>query len=309
MPRVSVCFTNYNYARWCGEAVASILAQPMGDLEVIVVENASTDGSIEVLRRIEAGDRRVRVVALEANVGASGGWQAGLECATGEYVCFLSTDDLWPDCFLEETVRLLDLRRDLPLAYGRVEVFGGDPAACAEHARVFTPGPLEGVAFLDRLLVRNFVPQGTTLLRREAVLRAGGFDPAIQVTMDYDLLLRVALQGPGGWIDRVLARYRWHGDNVSAPLGEAYLRTTADRLRSLTTLLTSHAGELEALGRIARVRAERRRSLEALGKAHYRRGEYPEARRHLGGLLAESPLRPGAAFRYLKSWLRPMVGA
>ncbi|MBI4575672.1 MAG: glycosyltransferase [Planctomycetes bacterium] len=303
MPRVSACFTHYNYAGYCAEAVGSILSQTLADLEVVLVENGSTDGSLEVLRRFEA-DPRVRLVPLARNVGPAAGWQHALERATGDYVAFLSTDDAWPPDFLARAASFLDGHPDFPMVYGRVEVFGGPPEACAAHARAFQPPPAGHLPYLDRLLEGNFVPQAATLVRRRLAVEVGGYDPAIHVNMDYDLGLRLALRGPAGYLDRVVARYRWHGGNVSAPTHEAFLRATADRVRSLRTLLAAHTERLRELGRLDRVRAEYHRALERLARAHYRRGEFAQARPLFGEVVRARPLRLSNALRYLKSCLR-----
>ena len=91
-PLVTIVITSYNYGRTVGEAIASALGQSYENIEVLVLDNASTDDSVEVTRAIR--DPRLRIVARKSNIGIQKNHNDGIARARGEYVVFLSADDL-----------------------------------------------------------------------------------------------------------------------------------------------------------------------------------------------------------------------
>ena len=106
MPLVSVIVPAYNYGRYLREAIESIQAQDYDDLEILVVDNASTDDTQAVLASIQ--EPRMRVLTLEVNQGLSGAFNLGLESARGEYVAYLDADDRWRPGKLRPQVELME---------------------------------------------------------------------------------------------------------------------------------------------------------------------------------------------------------
>ena len=95
LPRVSVIVPCFNGARWVANAVRSVLAQDTGDLELVMADDASSDGSAAVARQSAQGDPRFRIVSAEHNRGMTANWNAALRQARGEFVCKLDCDDSW----------------------------------------------------------------------------------------------------------------------------------------------------------------------------------------------------------------------
>ncbi|HPC65278.1 MAG TPA: glycosyltransferase family A protein [Anaerohalosphaeraceae bacterium] len=114
MPKVSVIIPTYNQSRLLKETVGSVLAQTLSDLEVIVVDDGSTDNTQEVVSQIP--DARIRYY-YTPNRGVSAARNYGLTRAAGQYIAFLDHDDLWPDNFLEVMVRSLEKNTDYGLVY------------------------------------------------------------------------------------------------------------------------------------------------------------------------------------------------
>jgi teichuronic acid biosynthesis glycosyltransferase TuaG len=107
MPKVSVVIPSYNHASIVGETIHSVLNQSFRDLELIVVDDASSDGSQEVLRS-HAGDPRVKLTLLSQNVGAPVAMNVGAEQASGEYIAFCGSAKSWSNWrFLSRAPRLL----------------------------------------------------------------------------------------------------------------------------------------------------------------------------------------------------------
>lgn len=123
--RVSVVVTNYNYRQFVCEAVDSALAQRHPPLEVIVVDDGSTDGSLELLRERYGEDARVRL-SPGANGGQLAAFVRGLAQVQGELVCFLDADDRWGVDYLAKVVGLLESRPDVDFVFSDVRLVGNE---------------------------------------------------------------------------------------------------------------------------------------------------------------------------------------
>ncbi len=210
-PRVSVCIPTYEYGRYLRDAVESVLAQTFGDLEVIVVDNASSDETEEVAAACVQLDHRVRARRSESTVGMAANWNRALVEARGEYVKVLCADDVLDPPCLERSVALLDRYPQATLATcGRT--------LATEDLR---PGPV--VAFRGRgeladgrplirqcLLHGNLVGEPTAVTFRRAAA-SSGFDPRYAHLADLEMWLRLLELGKLASTPDVLCRIRQHG--------------------------------------------------------------------------------------------------
>ncbi len=190
-PLVSIVIASYNYGRFLGEAIASALGQTHGNIEVVVVDDGSTDDSVAV-----AGRFPVRLVA-KSNEGVARTRNRGAREARGEYLVFLDADDILQPTFVERCLRALG---SAAYAYTAVEKFG------------LQTGLLHTRAFDGRALFQgNFIPV-SVLIRRAVFLDEGGFDPSWPAHEDHELWARLFVHGHSGvYVDEPLLRYRFHG--------------------------------------------------------------------------------------------------
>ncbi|MCQ2378614.1 MAG: glycosyltransferase [Victivallaceae bacterium] len=135
-PAISVIVPVYNVAPYLPRALDSLLAQSFGDIEIICIDDASTDGSLQILRRYAERDARVKVIATAKNGGAARARNAGLEAATGKYVSFVDPDDAVSPAFYEVLYRLAE-ESGADLAKGLWEMIGS-----AGDRRVFGNGEI-----------------------------------------------------------------------------------------------------------------------------------------------------------------------
>jgi glycosyltransferase involved in cell wall biosynthesis len=198
--RYSVVMTAYNEEEWIGDAVASVLAQTHRELELIVVDDGSSDGTVAALDAYR-DDPRLRLIEQE-NAGLSAARNTGIEAGETEWVAFLDSDDLWMPNYLEVVDAALAERPDAGFAYvdaWRLDVNGlfFRDSAMARQNPPDEP-PREPVEFLRMLIARgNFIFVSATA-RREALEKAGNFNTSLRSVEDMDLWIRILAAGYGG---------------------------------------------------------------------------------------------------------------
>jgi glycosyltransferase involved in cell wall biosynthesis len=286
-PLVSVIVPVFNGRDHVVVAIESALAQSMDRLEVVVVDDGSSDGSGELAESIAGRDPRVRVIRQE-NRGLSGARNTGLRESRGTYVGFLDADDLWLPEKLERQVPLL--------APGRVVFSDGflmrNDAVSDE--RIFGSGRVAAAIDFDALLEQNPIPVLTVLIERELLLDVGGFDEGLLSVEDWDLWFRLHATGRVSFIgiDEPLACYRVHPGGLSSDR----LSMARWRLRVLEKLADASSGQTHRAV-IRRCKAERQMLAGELRLRAWRyagEGSFAEARADLREALRFAP-RPSAS--------------
>jgi glycosyltransferase involved in cell wall biosynthesis len=206
-PPVSVVIPAYNAARFVGAAVQSTLAQTVTALEVIVVDDGSTDGTVECLAPF-AGQVTVESIP---NGGVSHARNRGAALARGEWLAFLDADDLWrPDKIERQLARA---GAGVGLIYSdRTNI--GDRGDVPELQSRVTP-MYEGDVFARLLLEGNFVTSSSVMMPRALFERLGGFDETLTASEDWDLWLRVAATSRVALVREPLVAYRFHSASLS----------------------------------------------------------------------------------------------
>jgi glycosyltransferase involved in cell wall biosynthesis len=213
MCRVSVVVPTRNRSRLLAVALRGVLRQRGVDLEVIVVDEASTDDTPALLAGL--GDPRVRTVRHETPRGVSTARNRGAAEACGDWVAFTDDDDLWaPDKLARQLQAAQAAGRDWSYT-GSVNIGEGFGVV---HG-LPPPPPEEVVAALPHY---NAIPGGgsNVVIRREALLRAGPFDTRLRNTEDWEMWIRLAKAGPPAWVCSPLLAYRVHGANSSLDITE-----------------------------------------------------------------------------------------
>lgn len=274
-PRVSVIIPTYSHREHVGRTLESVFAQTWRDFEVIVVDDGSRDGTEALLRPLaERGE--IRYLRQE-NRGAAAARNAGLALARGEYAAFLDDDDLWPADKLEWQVAALGSSAALAVG-GTMRVFGPDEEPEVPAA---TAGEAVRAVLLDDLYRDGnaFQTPGQALIRRDALLRAGGFDETLWGADDYDLWMRLIRLGEVRSIDRLALLYRVHGGNASADLARMAANITAAQRKNVAG--RPDATRLLRAGRRHVFRWQGKR-LVWEGARRLRQGQGAEGRRLLG---------------------------
>lgn len=213
-PSVSVIIPAYNRREAIAGAVRSVLCQSFSDMEVLVVDDGSTDGTVEALSVVD--DPRMRLIAHPTNRGVSAARNTGLHAATGDWVAFQDSDDEWLPAKLEKQM-------------ARLAAFGPEAVACYCGMAIVDQGggraslryvPPPGLTtvegdILPALLESSFVSTQTLVARRDTLIAAGGFDEALPALVDWECMLRLAARGPVAFIDEPLVIQRFSGNSLT----------------------------------------------------------------------------------------------
>lgn len=214
-PTVSVVIPCYNYGRYLAGAVTSALSQPGVDVDVIIVDDASTDGSVDIARSIMENDPRVQVVGHAQNMGHIATYNDGLSRVTGEFVVLLSADDLLAPGALGRACALMRRFPDVGLVYGYAQTFADNPPPTRQAAETWSVW--DGTAWITRMCHRgiNIIVNPEVVMRRSTLDRVGAYAPDMPHSADMDLWLRAASTAKVGRINGpTQAYYRVHAANM-----------------------------------------------------------------------------------------------
>jgi glycosyltransferase involved in cell wall biosynthesis len=220
-PPVSVVIPAYNRAATIGAAIDSVLRQTWGDFELVVVDDGSTDGTLEAARRI--ADPRLRVIAAPRNLGAAGARNLGVAEARGTWIAFQDSDDEWlPEKLAKQMARLATPAEgggDWVGCYCGLLTVGGLDARPGERTALrYVPDPSVKPAegdILEPLLVRNMISTQTLVACRDVFLALGCFDETTTPIEDWDFALRLAHRGPIAFVDEPLVHQRFSPNSIT----------------------------------------------------------------------------------------------
>ena len=301
LPRVSVVVTCFNCPDYIGDAIRSVARQSFRDLDCVIVDDASTDNSAAVIQQtLDAlADPRFRLIRLHQNVGQTGATRAGLAAVQAPFVCFLDSDDLWNEDFLERhlaahlnesyavgftacNARLIDGQGTI--IAGGVYWFGKDRAV-ADRGRAFAALDPARVPKLDlaakaarwqaqtpyrlhtkRVVHWVWVSTSSMMFRRSLIdLVFPPDDEAFRLHMDFYVVVMAQMVAGSLLIDEPLYSYRLHGRNFAAnnPILGGRLHLSARNWGD------THDRMLDRM--LAAIVSERERFVTALGEKQYRR--------------------------------------
>jgi glycosyltransferase involved in cell wall biosynthesis len=213
IPAVSVVVATYNYGRFLAGALDSALNQSQRDLEVIVIDDGSTDNTAEVIQSY-LSDTRLRYERT-SHVGQPAAKNHGIRLARAPLVAFLDADDLWLPSKLERQAALFQADPDLGVAFTRRLLID-------EQGRLleFRQPALPRGRLAEALVRDNFICFSSAMVRRDVFADIGLFDEGLAVAIDYDLWLRTSIHYSFDYVDEPLVKYRTGHANLSRRLEE-----------------------------------------------------------------------------------------
>lgn len=248
-PLVSFLVPAYNVAPFIGETLASVLSADRDDIEIVVVNDGSTDETPAILAAVE--DTRVRVIHQQ-NQGLPATRNTGIRHSRGEFLVFLDGDDLFEMNVLDQMLQPLLTDPGAALSYGNSVKFHSDGRRWA-RSPYGTVKPRPSGRLLREIVQRNFIgPPGCCCVRRRVVDQVGMFDATLLMGEDWDFYCRVAAAGTLVFVPVVCLQYRQHDTSMSKGIGlkfESYARFT-EALFSSEPLL--HGFDIRERGRLRR---------------------------------------------------------
>jgi glycosyltransferase involved in cell wall biosynthesis len=256
IPAFSVCVPTRNQARYLGEALESVFAQEIEELEVIVWDDASTDETQAVLEAF--ADQRLRRFRNARQLGVAATRDFCVGVAGGRYVAWLDSDDAYLPGALARLRDVLDRHPHVGLAHGGFQVIGGDGRRLPDWPPPFEADTVEsGAAAFRDLLLSNYVRTSTTAVRRELYDRVGSHARGVRLGEDWEMWLRIASMSDLAYVADPLARCRYHPHSSSATA-----RREGNALRSETAVVRRAVAR--APGGAPERRSYRRRAYAAL---------------------------------------------
>lgn len=217
-PKVSIIIPSRNKASVILETLNSVAVQSEKEFEVFVIDNNSTDGTREIVRKFIAKDSRFSLTENNGDEGIVYSLNLGLTRASGEYVAVLHCDDVWQDNFLKSSIELFERNKKAGICFCRYENIEEDSKLHRVRARNEFEGESRVVKsdeLFEKYVSRDFSPVCTILVTKEAHDKCGGYDPQYPGPSDYQMWIKIAHKFDGIYNTNSTSKYRIYGQNES----------------------------------------------------------------------------------------------
>ena len=214
-PPVTVVIPAYNAARTVERALASVWRQNYPELEVIVIDDGSTDDTYLCVGTCH--NPNLRLIRLDKNRGECGAMNVGIQEARRDYIAFLDADDEWLNNKLSKQIPIIDSHPEMSFISCGGEAVAPDGSVIATFG-LDRPSCSSG-DFWRALLAKSQVAKPSVVARRAKLLELGGFDEALKISGDQDMWIKLALSGEVGFIAEVLIRVHITADSLMMRYG------------------------------------------------------------------------------------------
>lgn len=241
MVLVSVLMLSYNHERFIAQAIESVLNQTFHDLELVIIDDASKDGSRGIIESYQKNDCRVKAFFHLENQGIARTANEALKAATGQYLSFIGSDDLWVPTKLEKQLKTLTSHENT-IVWSEGTIIDADGASTGQTFTDFNARgdkPTSGRIYHE-IINDNYIFVQSILLKREF---ADGlwFNQDLKYLCDYQFVVDLAYNHDFFFIPEPLAKYRIHGSNTISRDKEGWL---VDRILLRSYFLKRYGGEL-----------------------------------------------------------------
>ena len=202
-PEVSICVPNYNYGEYIGECIRSLLAQSLVEFELIIVDDASTDNSIEIIESFD--DKRIRIYENSENLGMAANWNKCWRLAHGKYVAIYHSDDVYHRQIVEEEYSLLSQFPFVGLVSTKATTEERKLLINNRSSKYIVHSPYE---FMQRLFCGNTLVCSSVMVKRECYETFGGYKEDFVYAVDQEFYLRLCHRYGYAMIDHPMVFYR-----------------------------------------------------------------------------------------------------
>ena len=275
-PAVSIVVPTFNHAQFLHQALASVIAQTFQNWEAIIVNNFSTDDTINIVESF--GEKRFRLINFHNNGVIAASRNEGIRLSNGSVIAFLDSDDLWYQNKLEHCMPAFDAHADV-VCHGEYWVSDG------MQQRQILYGPQKNAQYSKLLYRGNCVSTSATLVRKDLLIEVGGFSVDLEyiTAEDYDLWLKLAHRKSSfTFISEVLGEFRQHQLGASSSV-ERHLRS------ELAVITSHHKTNRTSIGNAIRFRRRSAKVFYSAGRTHMRGANSHQAIRFLLRAIAVFP--------------------
>ncbi len=295
-PAVSVLIPSYNHARFLPATLKSVFDQTFTNYEIVVVDDGSTDGSVELLGSYGT---RIRLFT-QSNCGTYPTLNRCIAESRGCYLAILNSDDLWAPTKLEKQVALLEAQPQVGLVHTDGRFIDAEGQVLAGNPLGFEWPRTPSGNIIEALVRCNKIIASSVLVRRECFERLGGFREDLFGSGDWEMWFRIALEYDIAFIDEPLTFYRVHGANASFQHRRVYeddVRVREETIHANIPRLWQRANDPRAM------RLALAHSYACLGTEYALLGDRRRARRAYWHSLRLYPLRGKSLLRLLLTYL------
>jgi glycosyltransferase involved in cell wall biosynthesis len=213
--RISIITPSYNQVQFIERTILSVLDQNYPNIEYIVMDGGSTDGTVEILKKYS--DRIIW--KSEKDEGQSDAINKGLKMATGDIVAYLNSDDTYEPGAFAKVADFFEKNPEKKWAYGKCKIINENDQEIRKPITFYKNLLLKKFSY-SKLLSENFISQPATFWKREIHTQEGFFDESEHFCMDYEFWLRIGKNSPAGVINAYLANFRYYTNSKSGSVNK-----------------------------------------------------------------------------------------
>ncbi len=236
---VSVLLPSYQHEQWIGETIESVLNQSYENIELIIVDDASTDNSIRVIEEYATKESRIKYETFEKNQGAMVALNRCYEISSGEYIATISSDDIWKLDKLEKQVKVLESNHDIGAVFALPTFINenGEEITNVSNGFLTSTKPRTKYEWMNHFLVDNCICYPTSLVRKECYEQICFFNTAYRSLPDFQMWIRLFYHCNVFVIDEPLMYFRVHSYNESGKNIPNIIRCQTEHKQILKTML------------------------------------------------------------------------
>lgn len=214
--KISIITASYNYENYIKETVQSVLSQTYNDWEMIIVDDCSTDNSVNVIKSYN--DERIKLFVNEKNLGLKETLKRGIKEATSDWIVFLESDDVLAPDYLAKKVEIAQKYNDINLIFNDCEFFGDEERVKAfEHALKKTRSLLQNQSYPKKMLYdfyqSNKIFTFSSVMAKRSHLLKVNFNPKLDYLIDWHLWIQLSSLGKFYYLSEKLTKWRLHNNS------------------------------------------------------------------------------------------------
>lgn len=227
-PLLSIILASYNHAKYISDAIKSFLNQSFQDFEIIIIDDASSDNSIEIIKSFD--DKRITLIALEKNLGVSNAVNTGINLAKGKYIKLCASDDIMLPSLLKIQIDFLEKNPDYGVVFCGMEVIDEENNILHKKTKrfekFFTSPNKTREEWLNYFFFKgNCLGAPTMMMRNDLMKEIAGFNPRLPQAHDFDMWVRSCMHDLNIYIlDQKLVQYRRISNNANMSANTAKVR-------------------------------------------------------------------------------------